>query len=173
VNREVKEINGHLGYWVDSEGNVWTIWKKHSGNRKSRQAKPRLIHQHVGKDSYLQVKIDRETRKVHRLVLEAFVGPCPEGMCCRHLDGNPLNNRLGNLRWGTGRENWEDKIRHGRDKVGHNHGASNGRAKLTGTDVEEIRRLRLAGLGPAEIGRRFGVNRNHVTHICQGKKWRK
>ncbi len=50
---------------------------------------------------------------VHQLVLGAFVGPCPIGMECRHLDGNPSNNFLSNLRWGTHLENMEDMRRHG------------------------------------------------------------
>src|SRR5271167_2615180 len=49
--------------------------------------------------------------QLHRLVLLAFVGPCPEGMECRHLDGNHLNNRLGNLEWNTHLVNMQDKIR--------------------------------------------------------------
>jgi len=52
------------------------------------------------------------TRKVHQMVLEAFVGAKPDGMVCRHLDGNPLNNSIGNLVWGTVRENALDRIRH-------------------------------------------------------------
>ena len=53
------------------------------------------------------------TRLVHRLVLEAFVGPRPEGMVARHLNGDPGDNRLENLAWGTQSENNYDKVRHG------------------------------------------------------------
>lgn len=52
-------------------------------------------------------------RLVHRLVLEAFVGPCPEGMEGCHGDGDPTNNSLGNLRWDTATSNQLDKVRHG------------------------------------------------------------
>jgi hypothetical protein len=55
----------------------------------------------------------RSNQFVHRLVLAAFVGPCPEGMEVRHLDGNPANTRLANLRYGTHSENELDKVRHG------------------------------------------------------------
>lgn len=57
---------------------------------------------------------------VHALVLEAFVGPRPEGMVCRHLDGDPTNNTVENLAWGTHSENQYDKVEHGRHhNVGH------------------------------------------------------
>lgn len=55
----------------------------------------------------------RKNRMAHVLVLEAFVGPRPEGMETRHLDGNPKNNRLENICWGTPVENAADKKRHG------------------------------------------------------------
>lgn len=62
---------------------------------------------------YRRVKIGTKTHKVHRLVLQAFVGPCPDGQQVRHLDGDKENNNLRNLRYGTGAENTADKVRHG------------------------------------------------------------
>ena len=53
---------------------------------------------------------------VHQLVLLAFVGPMPEGQLTRHLDGNPQNNVLSNLRYGTALENSQDAVRHGRKR---------------------------------------------------------
>jgi len=52
-------------------------------------------------------------RKIHRLVLEAFVSPRPHLMEACHGDGNPTNNRLENLRWDTRSENRRDAVRHG------------------------------------------------------------
>ncbi|WP_082971209.1 HNH endonuclease signature motif containing protein [Mycobacterium sp. 852002-51971_SCH5477799-a] len=56
----------------------------------------------------------KETRRVHRLVLEAFVGPAPSGTFGCHLDGDPANNRLNNLRWDTQANNLRDVVSHGR-----------------------------------------------------------
>ena len=50
---------------------------------------------------------------VHILVLETFVGPRPSKAFGRHLDDDPNNNRLSNLRWGTPSENTQDSIRNG------------------------------------------------------------
>ncbi|MGH3845534.1 MAG: HNH endonuclease [Pseudonocardiaceae bacterium] len=50
---------------------------------------------------------------VHHLVLTAFVEPRPPGKEGRHLDRNPGNNHLSNLRWSTHSENQLDQIRHG------------------------------------------------------------
>ncbi|WP_225320343.1 NUMOD4 motif-containing HNH endonuclease [Rhodococcus erythropolis] len=53
-----------------------------------------------------------DRRPVHRLVLEAFTGPSG-GMFACHIDGNPNNNRIENLKWATPQENSEDSLRHG------------------------------------------------------------
>lgn len=50
---------------------------------------------------------------VHVLVLNAFVGPRPEGLECCHADGDPANNDVSNLRWDTRLANVQDMIRHG------------------------------------------------------------
>jgi hypothetical protein len=55
---------------------------------------------------------------VHRGVLLAFEGPCPPGHVCRHLDDNPANNKFDNLRWGTKKENAEDRVRNASTKPG-------------------------------------------------------
>ena len=51
---------------------------------------------------------------VHRLVLIAFTGPPIGNQECCHGDGNPRNNTLPNLRWGSRLENAADRKRHGR-----------------------------------------------------------
>lgn len=69
----------------------------------------RIRKVHVVKQGYLRTSLSASDRKqnflVHRLVLAAFVGPCPEGMEALHLDNDPSNNRLDNLKWGTPSEN--------------------------------------------------------------------
>lgn len=68
-------------------------------------------------DGRLKLELYRDgtvtVARVHRLVLEAFRGPQPDGMEGCHNDGNPTNNRLNNLRWDTQSENQRDSVRHG------------------------------------------------------------
>jgi hypothetical protein len=56
---------------------------------------------------------ERKMLYVARLVLEAFVGPCPDGMEGCHNDGDNSNNHLDNLRWDTRSANRLDSVRHG------------------------------------------------------------
>lgn len=66
---------------------------------------------------HLQVAMSREgvsrKFKVHRVVAIAFIGEPPHGTECCHNDGNPANNHVSNLRWGTRSENAHDRVRHG------------------------------------------------------------
>ena len=48
--------------------------------------------------------------RVHILVAEAFIGPCPNGQEVRHLDDDPKNNHLNNLAYGTHADNGRDQI---------------------------------------------------------------
>ena len=88
------------------------------------------------------------SRHVHRLVLEAFLGPCPPGLICCHNDGDPANNRLSNLRWDTYKSNSEDMLRHGTRRMGSAAGA-----KLDEEDVLGIRRLKAGGRPDGRSGR--------------------
>jgi hypothetical protein len=56
----------------------------------------------------------RKVCGVHRLILEAFAGPGPQGALALHADDDPTNNTLANLRWGTRSDNLYDAVRNGR-----------------------------------------------------------
>lgn len=56
----------------------------------------------------------RSQRKVHSLVLEAFVGPRLGDQEGCHDNGDHHDNRLVNLYWGTHSQNTFDMVRHGR-----------------------------------------------------------
>ena len=68
------------------------------------------------RSGHLTVHLGKQTHYVHRLVLFAFVGVLQSNVTrieARHLDGNPTNNHLSNLRWGTVAENRADRRRLG------------------------------------------------------------
>lgn len=116
-----KDIAGFEGYYqVSDQGRVRsldrTIPHKRFGtvNRKGR-----IIAPGSNPAGYVIYGLKREGktkgRTAHTLVLEAFVGPRPEGKEACHNDGDRKNNRLENLRWDTNSENKMDIQRHGRN----------------------------------------------------------
>jgi hypothetical protein len=73
----------------------------------------------VASHGYPTVALGRgNTRTVHSLVAEAFIGPCPVGQEVRHGDDNRKNPRLDNLEYGTRKQNVADMFRRGRYSVG-------------------------------------------------------
>jgi hypothetical protein len=50
------------------------------------------------------VNLSKRQKLVHRLVAEAFIGPCPTGKQVNHKDGVKANNNLENLEYVTPRE---------------------------------------------------------------------
>lgn len=70
---------------------------------------------------YLHLSMGRTApnRRVSHVVLEAFIGPRPDGMWARHLNDQTDDNRLVNLAWGTPAENYADMVRNGIRDVEH------------------------------------------------------
>lgn len=84
-------------------------------------SRPKILSQSIRRDDgYPRVTLIlagvRKTVAVHRLVATAFLGPRPDGLETRHLDGNAGNPRLENLRYGTPSQNAFDRIRHGTNR---------------------------------------------------------
>lgn len=106
---------------------------------------------------------------INRLVLLAFVGPCPEGMeCCHGPDQNPLNNKIENLRWGTREENCFDRIVAGVSPRGKN----NGNVKLTYKKVNKIReKYATKKYTQRQIGNEFNICQSHISSIIRYKVW--
>jgi transcriptional regulator len=104
----------------------------------------------------------------HQLVMEAFRGPCPPGKEVCHKDGNPANNYVKNLRYGTPKRNAADRRIHGRDTIGEKHG----NAKLKDSDIPEIFRLYSRGFTANEIAQIYGVTSTPIYLILNRKAWK-
>lgn len=110
---------------------------------------------------------------IHQLVLKAFIGPCPDGMECRHLNDNKKDNRLINLAYGTRSDNLLDRTRNGISNSGDHKGIKNHMAKLTNNSIIRIKKLLNNGiLTQEEIGHRFGVTGSLISMINTGKRWK-
>jgi len=159
-----KPIPNFTDYSLTREGRVWSS--------KSQ----RWLKTHVHASGYELVALRHpvlgtQSKTVHRLVLETFVGPCPPGMEGRHLDGNKQNNGLENLRWGTHYENVLDSIVHG-TFVKPLCGEKNGQSKLSNAQAEEIRQLLTSGVAQKELAEQFGISQVTVSNIKLQKTYK-
>lgn len=98
----------------------------------------------------------RDTGKfhlIHKLVLEAFVGPRPAGMqACHFPDQSGTNNRLSNLRWDTPKANAAER---------RSPGGRGGRPNLE--RYKELLRLSRSGRTQNDIAAIFGVSQPNIS----------
>lgn len=111
-----------------------------SDHGRVRRCGGRVLRGYTDDGGYRSVYLQGRSLAVHRLVLTAFVGPCPPGMETRHLSGDPGDNRLVNLRWGTPAENNLDTVRHGRHEKANRTHCPRGHELAGGNLVEAQRR---------------------------------
>jgi hypothetical protein len=167
-------ITEYPNYQIGTDGSIWSRimrtrhriknTKEIRGDWRRLQSVP-----HVTGYRVVSLYKDHKARsfRVHKLVMEAFVGPCPENMECRHLNGDREDNRLDNLCWGTAVENWADRISHGMDQKGE----KNPLAKLNSQKVRDIRILYKSGLRLAQLSRDFKVTPQTIRDVCMRKTW--
>jgi hypothetical protein len=158
---EWRVVPGFLGVAVSADGRL-----------RSEVTGKTLSPNPAGPGRYLAVVVGpkkgvRHSVYVHRAVLLAFVGPCPEGMEALHIDGNNRNNTVANLRWGTHRENMDDRTAHG----GNLQGTRSSAAKIDDDIVREIRRRRANGETIRSIAGRLPISQCQVDRIVKRKRW--
>jgi len=166
-----KDVVGYEGiYQVSDLGRVKSL---HPGKRRCG----RILKQATKSNGYLQVTLSRHGQAkatlVHRLVLEAHIGPAPspkhEG---NHKNGDKTDNGVENLEWVTCSENHQ----HAFDVLGRKptklRGEACGGSRLTRKKVRRIRKLHGTGdHSLRELGRMFGVRHTTIRNIVYRKSW--
>src|SRR5690606_28755671 len=104
---------------------------------------------------------------IHRIVMEAFCGPAPDGMEVCHNNGNPRDNRLCNLRYDTHKNNHSDQQEHGTS----NKGERNGRSRLNEGVVMDIRNRYDRGECRHAIAASIGISETTVRDIATRRSW--
>ena len=152
-----KTIPSYSNYLITDLGAVWSKisqkWLKPSLQNNGYFA----VRLTKNKQSYL--------KSIHRLLLETFVGPCPENMECRHLNGNRQDNRLENLCWGTRRENVLDAIKH--------KTFAKWNEKLTFTIAQQIRKEYIPRkFSTRKLAKKYIVSQSTIMKIIQNKQYK-
>ncbi len=141
-----KDIKGYEGlYLVSSLGNVKSI-------KRDVILKPQ-----IGTWGYRHVRLSKtngKTIKTHRLVAETFIPMVNGKNQVNHKDGNKLNNNVKNLEWCDCQEN-----------TVHAFGTGLRKSKIKVKDIENIKKMYLAGVQQWKIGDIFGVTQSRISHL--------
>lgn len=160
-----KDIPGYEGrYQASTMGSIRSVDRKvtqtgRGGTPFTRRLRGKVLSPGPSNSGHLSVVLGHgaHSSQVHQLVLLTFLGPVPNGMEVRHLNGIPSDNRVGNLVYGTRTENILDVYAIGRAwRV------------LTTDDVLDVRTALDCGESGADISKRFGISQSNVSAIKNG-----
>lgn len=160
TKKPMKMVLNFSGYFITKNGQIWSV--KHKKFLKPYQG---------GTSKYWLVMLRKNgksyNRLIHRLVLETFVGPCPEEMECCHNNGNMFDNRLENLRWDTRKANRQDAMRQGTFPVSTDHI----NCKHTARDIRMMIYIYATKLfTQKEIAKMYGICQQKISQIINRKR---
>lgn len=170
ATEEWRAIAGYEGrYEVSNLGRVKSLLA--ANNVKRIHIKPqRLTSGKRGK--YLRVNLYKDghhlTVCVHKVVAEAFVGPCPVGLTVNHKDTIKTHNYDTNLEYITGVNNTAHSVA---NRL-HAYGERNGKAKLTDNDIPMIRHRAKGGESAYRIAKDYMMSEVAISDVITRKHWR-
>lgn len=169
-----KPVANFPAYRISDNGTLESCWAW-GAYYPGMESKPRWqrIPLKPNEDGYIPINLcdiggRRRRTHLHRLLAETFVSPSPfPKACVRHLDGNPYNNAIDNLAWGTYLENENDKRRHG------THATRITNSKLNPESIMMALKLSKRGIPHKVIALRLSVSRPTISRLVSGKTWGK
>lgn len=166
VTESWRPIVGYEGWYeVSDQGRVRSADRVLAfTDGRVRAYKGKVLAQYPDEFGYLKVTLKKQDSgnriHVHVIVAAAFIGPRPEGLQVCHNEGDHLDNRPSEMRYGTVKANHADIKRHGRQ---------NRHRKLSDEVVTAIREAR-GKLTGAELALLFGTSSTHVCNIQAGHR---
>lgn len=145
--------------WPTAEQRFWKYVNKKSNNK---------CWNWIGtciKNGYGQIGIKDKMIKAHRFSWILHFGGIPEDLCVLHKCNNPRCTNPNHLELGDQKKNMQYKTECNRQA----RGEKNGKSKLTGEEVKEIKE---SGLTKKELSKRYNIHRTTIGDILNNKTWR-
>lgn len=158
-----RPVIGNEGYYEVSNLGRVRSWKRTSVYSFT----PRILSQHADTKGYMICKIGGKSKKVHRLVAEAFVENPLHRPQVNHKDGNKKNNIFSNLEWVTNSENQIHA-----NKMGLNESRKAAHKKAVCKMVEQYDKsgnLIAVFESTCDAARRTGIWQSQISNCCLNK----
>lgn len=163
--KEIPDTNGI--YYVSSFGRIKRVLTQ-SGKIIEKFPKCNQNISDDYTDIWLHINGRLQYKKVHQLVMLAFVGPPPEGHVVNHKDCVKSNNYLSNLEYVTHKENVRHAVRNNR--FPSKKGNKNPNVKLSDTQVGVIKRLFSSKhVSKLELSILTGISRIQISRILNNE----
>lgn len=170
MSEQWKDIPGYEGvYQASTEGRIRSVDRIVYGrNWYTGKPFPRRLKGHIlrpgryCKAGHLSVVLGHGDAgiPVHQLIARTFIGPQPAKQEVRHKNGDPTDNRIANLEYGTRHENILDVYWQGKAW-----------RTLTADDVRTIRERIEEGDTGRAIARDYGVTPSCISSIKTGRTY--
>ena len=157
-----KYIPGYDGIY--SVSNMGRVRSESRFDSIGRRIEERIMRQGKHKDGYAQIDLLKDGKRikmlVHKAVMLAFVGECPDGCEVNHINEDKTDNRLENLEYITHLAN----TRHG---TGRERAIAGIKKPVIATmpDGKEIRYA-----SAKDAGNALGVNSDVISHTLKDKR---
>lgn len=164
-----------VGYRIYRDGRVTSLASGHE----------RMLSSHIARTGYRAVGLKHNGRTVvhlvHRLLALCFLPNADGKPQVNHIDGDKLNNSLGNLEWCTDAENKRhaysiglmprstDRQREARHKLADKMIAA--RRRFSDHDMAAIRYARQNGASCRSIGQSYGCSHSIISRICTNQSY--
>lgn len=173
VWKEIPDTEGR--YQISSLGRIKSLPFMQKGNGSDFLTKERIIKLGADKDGYLcfvySINCKRSTKRVHRLVANAFIPNTYDLPVINHIDSNRANNSVDNLEWCTISYNTKHGFEDGNREP--TNGEINGMSTLTEEEVLEIRRLYSTGkYSYAKIAENYNVGPGAIGKVVRKERWK-
>lgn len=156
-----KDIPGYEGqYQASDQGRIRSVDRIENTARGPWHYKGKILRPGVYcKSGHVSVVLGhgRNGSPVHQLVMATFIGPRAKDADVRHLNGNPKDNRLSNLAYGSRTENIIDVYRQGKRW-----------RRLNLKEVYQIKESLSQGVKGSVLAKQYGVTATTISAIKTG-----
>lgn len=169
-----KPVPGYEGlYEASNNGRIRSLDRSvECSDGSTRTYRGRVLRLGVRSDDRKTVVFSKngltKTCNIARTIAATFLGPCPEDREVNHIDGDRTNDGADNLEYVTALENTRHAMALG---IFNTSGSAHGNAKLTESDIREMRRRSANGEAPIDMKDDYPVNMSTIRAIIRGDVW--